>query len=35
MANKIKVLVWVILAAALIVLPQIVVYADPIPWPGG
>jgi hypothetical protein len=34
MANKIKALLLIVLATALVTLPQVIVYADPIPWPG-
>lgn len=35
MRSKIKLLLLVALATALVLLPQAVAYADPIPWPSG
>jgi|Deesub1362B_J571_1020462.scaffolds.fasta_scaffold77809_1 hypothetical protein len=35
MTGKIKALLLVAVATALVLLPQAVAYADPIPWPGG
>jgi hypothetical protein len=35
MDGKIKIWLVVILATVLAALPQLVAYADPIPWPGG
>lgn len=35
MAGKIRAFLLIALAMALVLLPQAVAYADPIPWPGG